>query len=182
MLKKSVVTLTVLVLVLAGLAWIKRIDLMLALVKYRSEREFVVAPNREIAWDQGPQEELAGAGERPPNIILILADDLGYNDISTFGGGVAGGRMRTPHIDQLAAQGVVDGELTVRPTCFLTMNFDRRVMSGAQAGRFFARVCELLADPGRRERMGRAARRWVEEEFGWEALTRRAAEIFRRAG
>jgi len=43
---------------------------------------------------------------------------------------------------------VVDGELTVRPTCFLTMNFDRRVMSGAQAGRFFARVCELLIEPG----------------------------------
>ena len=36
-----------------------------------------------------------------------MADDLGYNDISTFGGGVAGGRLQTPHIDALAAQGAV---------------------------------------------------------------------------
>ena len=46
--------------------------------------------------------------ERPPNIILIVADDLGYNDISTFGGGLGRwSRVKTPHIDQLAADGVV---------------------------------------------------------------------------
>lgn len=28
------------------------------------------------------------------------------------------------------------------------MNWDRRVMAGAQAARFFARICELLRDPG----------------------------------
>ena len=39
----------------------------------------------------------------PPNIILIVADDLGYNDISTFGGGL----IETPNIDQLAAEGAV---------------------------------------------------------------------------
>lgn len=32
-------------------------------------------------------------------------DDLGYNDISTFGGGV--GTLKTPGIDQLAAWGAV---------------------------------------------------------------------------
>ena len=45
--------------------------------------------------------------QRPPNVILIVADDLGYNDISTFGGGVAGGAVRTPNIDRLAAEGAV---------------------------------------------------------------------------
>ena len=36
------------------------------------------------------------------------SDRLGYfRDISTFGGGVAGGRVQTPHIDQLAAEGAV---------------------------------------------------------------------------
>ena len=80
---------------------------MLGLVKLKTDREFTVAPNREIAWEQGPQTSATEARERPPNIILILADDLGYNDISTFGGGVAGGRVQTPHIDQLAAQGAV---------------------------------------------------------------------------
>ncbi|MGI9285494.1 MAG: hypothetical protein ACR2P1_08890, partial [Pseudomonadales bacterium] len=105
MLKKTLITVIAFVLVAGFLAWLKRIDLMLALVKFKSEREYVIAPNREISWQQGPQE-VAGEGEPLPNIILILADDLGYNDISTFGGGVADGRVQTPHIDQLAAQGV----------------------------------------------------------------------------
>jgi arylsulfatase A-like enzyme len=107
MIKKVLVSLLVIVLAIGALAWFKRIDLMLALVKFKSDREFVIAPNRDLPWEQGPQQALAGQAERPPNIILILADDLGYNDISTFGGGVAGGRVQTPNIDQLAAQGAV---------------------------------------------------------------------------
>ena len=51
-----------------------------------------------------PAEPLSSAGERPPNSILIVADDLGYSDISTFGGGVDG-RLQTPGIDRLAAAG-----------------------------------------------------------------------------
>ena len=107
MYKKSLLFLLLIIVAVGTLAWFKRIDLMLALVKFRSEREFVVAPNREIQWQQGPQQAQAAPDERPPNIILILADDLGYNDISTFGGGVDEGRVQTPNIDQLAAQGAV---------------------------------------------------------------------------
>ena len=107
MLKKTLLVSLTLVLAVGSLAWFKRIDLMLGLVKLKTDREFTVAPNREIAWEKGPQTSATEARERPPNIILILADDLGYNDISTFGGGVAGGRVQTPHIDQLAAQGAV---------------------------------------------------------------------------
>ena len=107
MVKKTLVWLLLLTIALGGFAWINRIDLMLALVKYKSEREYVIAPNRENNWARGPQEAAAAAGDRLPNIILIMADDLGFNDISTFGGGVAGGSVQTPHIDQLAAQGAV---------------------------------------------------------------------------
>lgn len=63
-----------------------------------------VQPNRAIAWQQGPAK--APGGKRPPNIILIVADDLGYNDISLNGGGVEGGAVKTPNIDALAREGV----------------------------------------------------------------------------
>lgn len=39
---------------------------------------------------------------RPPNIIFILADDLGYGDLSCYGQE----RFTTPHIDALAASGL----------------------------------------------------------------------------
>ena len=47
------------------------------------------------------------AGARPPNIILIVADDLGINDITVDGQGrgVADGRVPTPNIDAIAQQG-----------------------------------------------------------------------------
>jgi len=86
---------------------LKRVDILLGLVKFRSDREFVVTPNTAIPWGKGPQEARSEPKQRLPNIVLIVADDLGYNDISTFGGGVAGGRVQTPHIDQLAEQGAV---------------------------------------------------------------------------
>ncbi|WP_299768894.1 sulfatase [uncultured Pseudoteredinibacter sp.] len=82
---------------------------MLALIKYQSSNE-VFAETRELPWQQGPAASEVPANERPPNIILIVADDLGYNDISTLGGGVSrtdGSIVQTPGIDQLAADGVV---------------------------------------------------------------------------
>ena len=37
-----------------------------------------------------------------PNIILILADDLGFNDVSYYNGGAADGSLLTPNIDSSA--------------------------------------------------------------------------------
>jgi len=42
------------------------------------------------------------AGRRKPNIVYILADDLGYGDLSCFGQS----RFRTPNIDRMAAEGM----------------------------------------------------------------------------
>lgn len=41
-----------------------------------------------------------GAGRRRPNIVLILADDMGFSDAGCFGG-----EIRTPNLDRLARQG-----------------------------------------------------------------------------
>jgi arylsulfatase A-like enzyme len=38
----------------------------------------------------------------PPNVVLIVADDLGYGDLGCYGGK----EIRTPNIDRLASQGV----------------------------------------------------------------------------
>jgi len=104
---KKLVAIICTVALIAGVAWLNRIDLLLMVVKYQSDREFEVEPNRDLPWQEGPARPAASVNERPPNIIFILADDMGYNDISAFGGGLAGGRLATPGIDQLAADGVV---------------------------------------------------------------------------
>mgnify|MGYP003642231600 CR=1 FL=1 len=40
--------------------------------------------------------------ESPPNILLVVADDLGYGDLACFGDA----NVKTPNIDRLAAEGV----------------------------------------------------------------------------
>jgi hypothetical protein len=42
------------------------------------------------------------AADRPPNIIFILADDLGDGDIGAFGQK----KIRTPNLDRMAAEGM----------------------------------------------------------------------------
>jgi arylsulfatase A-like enzyme len=65
-----------------------------------------VGPNRPVVWDAGPASPAAAAADRPPNVILILADDLGFNDVS-LNGGLGQGSVRTPNIDALAQGGAV---------------------------------------------------------------------------
>lgn len=90
-----------------------------------------IAPYQDVIWQSGPAE--APAGERPPNIIVIVADDLGYNDISLHGG-VAGGRVKTPNIDALALEGVrVDAGYAANATCSPSR---AAIMTGRYASRF----------------------------------------------
>ncbi|GAB5562512.1 MAG: sulfatase-like hydrolase/transferase [Synoicihabitans sp.] len=44
---------------------------------------------------------VAHSSAERPNVLILLADDMGYGDLGAYGG-----RAITPHIDQLAAEGV----------------------------------------------------------------------------
>src|SRR5207247_5712665 len=82
----------------------------------RGEGESVVHPSYASAFSLAPSEgERAGVrgsrsalgavstrAPRKPNIIFLLADDLGYGDLGCFGQK----KIHTPNLDRLAAEGM----------------------------------------------------------------------------
>jgi arylsulfatase A-like enzyme len=71
----------------------------------------------------------AASESRPPNIVFILADDLGWGDLSCYGNQ----RLKTPNLDRLAAQGTLFTQFYVNgPVCspsraaFMTGHFPAR--------------------------------------------------------
>ncbi|NCF21127.1 MAG: sulfatase-like hydrolase/transferase [Haliea sp.] len=55
---------------------------------------------------------LTHAAENAPNIVIILADDMGWNDV-----GYHGSEISTPHIDRLAAEGLELDRFYAQPAC-----------------------------------------------------------------
>jgi arylsulfatase A-like enzyme len=105
-LKKIVVGLLVLVLV-AVLGWQNRVSLTLQLLPSILSVTNPVTENQTIDWSKGPATSVASNDERRPNIILILADDMGFNDISLYNGGAGDGTVQTPAIDAIGQLGAV---------------------------------------------------------------------------
>ena len=58
---------------------------------------------------------LADRPERRPNIVVILADDLGYSDLGCYGG-----EIETPHLDRLAAGGLRFSQFYNNAICIVT--------------------------------------------------------------
>lgn len=94
------------VLLFASVGWIYRVEIILKTPGILQAILNPIAPNREVVWQQGPSAPLVADPDRPPNIVLILADDMGFNDISFYNGGAADGSLLTPAIDRLAREGV----------------------------------------------------------------------------
>ena len=93
-----------------------------------------VQPNREIVWEEGPAEAAAPVSERPPNIVVILVDDMGFNELTHGGGGLAGGTVPTPNMNSIAQDGAVftkgySGNATCAPS-------RAAIMTGRFATRF----------------------------------------------
>lgn len=49
-----------------------------------------------------PHAAEAQDAQRPPNVVLLFADDLGYGDLGAYGHPT----IRTPHLDRMAAEGM----------------------------------------------------------------------------
>jgi arylsulfatase len=58
------------------------------------------------------QPEKKTASSHKPNILLIVADDLGFSDIGTYGGNI-----QTPVLDKLGKESMLFSNFHVLPTC-----------------------------------------------------------------
>ena len=79
----------------------------------------------------------ARAANRPPNIVLILADDLGWADLSCYGNRF----NETPHLDRLAQQGQRFTQFYAGPVCSPTR-------ASIQSGQNQARLGITVHIPG----------------------------------
>lgn len=87
-----------------------------------------------------------GAGDAPrPNVIVIMADDLGFSDIGCFGGEIS-----TPHLDALAAKGLRLTQFTNTGRCCPTR---ASLLTGLYSHR--AGIGHMVNDKGHPSYIGR---------------------------
>ncbi len=83
-----------------------------------------------LSAEAGSPGRMDARDMRPPNLILILADDLGYGDLGCFGSR----EHRTPHLDRMAQEGIrltgfysTSGVCTPSRASLMTGCYPRRV-------------------------------------------------------
>ena len=91
---------------LLALVYVNRLYILQYSLGWYTDFKHPRGPNQAVPWTQGPTAAAVPAAQRPPNIIVIMADDLGLNDVTTHGGGRAAEGVPTPHIDSIARDGV----------------------------------------------------------------------------
>jgi arylsulfatase A-like enzyme len=103
---KKLFTFIFLVAIAGFTGWQNRVELLVWGAPKLLALTSPIAENRAIDWSQGPDMAGEAPADRLPNIVLIVADDMGFNDISLYNGGAGDGTLQTPSIDALAQQGV----------------------------------------------------------------------------
>ena len=146
--------------------WIFKREVALTLLPIAININNPVSENQEIEWATAD----SGLKEDKPNIILILADDLGFNDVSYYNGGAADGSLLTPHIDSLAEEGVafLNG-YAASPVCSPSR---AAIMTGRYSSRYgfeftpypaqAARIMNLLRKDGELTTIGLEDVQWDE--------------------
>ena len=109
-LSKKLITVALSLAIVSSLIYVNRISLMTwaaaqGAMGFLATLVEPILPTQLVDWQTSSAAQ-ASTTDRPPNIIVILADDLGWNDISFYGGGVGVGAVQTPNIDRIAAEGV----------------------------------------------------------------------------
>src|ERR1700752_5516617 len=105
-----------------------------------SRRRFIEATIATTGLAAG--SDIRGAAQRRPNVLFILADDLGYGDLSCYGRP----DYQTPALDRLAREGVkFTSNYAAAPVCTPTR-------CAYVTGRYPQRLAVGLEQPLRRSR------------------------------
>ena len=104
--REALITATVVLAGIAAVAYGNRLYLMEYSLGWYTDIMHPRGANRQVPWMAGPAQADNPVAQRPPNIIVILADDLGFNDVTTYGGGYGQRGVPTPNIDSIARDGV----------------------------------------------------------------------------
>jgi arylsulfatase len=101
------------------------IAMPLAALAVQQDAEYYVQEKRFgeqwAAEDKEVQKKLAALQKKfgkKPNIIFILADDIGYTELGSYGGGIRG--FTTPNLDQMAREGMRFKSYYSQPACTTT--------------------------------------------------------------
>ena len=162
MAKKLMVSLVVLI-VSGFVAWEYKVNILVWAIPKISN--VTVQENIPTTWSKGPDTPV---DDNRPNIILILADDMGYNDISIHNGGAADGTLQTKNIDALAKSGILFTRgYAANATCAPSR---ASIMTGKYPTRF---GYEFTPIPS----LGRTVLRWLAEEDNFELKQRIDREV-----